>query len=148
MTPYDMIKAHMVRAIPFASHVGIDLIQIGDGSCTAEMDHRPETSNHIQSQHAGAMFTLGEAASGGALGGALAPILLEVRPVAAGAQIAYVKIAKGRLTATAHTSEPGADLLATLREVGKVAFVVTVDITDSEGDRVATMTVNWHVKKV
>ncbi|MFL4471277.1 DUF4442 domain-containing protein [Tateyamaria armeniaca] len=147
MTPYDMIKHHMEKTIPFAAHVGIELIEIGDGVATAALDQRTETSNHIASQHAGAMFTLGEAASGGALGGALAPVLLEVRPVAAGAQIKYVKIAKGRLTATARTSVPGSELLATLKDVGKVAFAVDVDIRDAEGDTVVSMTVDWHVKK-
>ena len=147
MTPFDMIKLHMAQAIPFANHVGIELIDIADGTATAALDQRTETSNHIQTQHAGAMFTLGEAASGAALGGALAAVLLEVRPVAANAQISYVKIAKGRLTATAQTSQPGADLLATLKAEGKVAFSVTVDIRDAGGDTVATMTVDWHVKK-
>ena len=105
MTPFDMIKAHMAHAIPFANHVGIELIDIGDGTATATatLEQRPETSKPIKTQHAGAMSTLGEAASGGALGGALAPVFLEVRPVAAGAQIRYVKIAMGRPRATAQT---------------------------------------------
>lgn len=147
MTPFDMIKAHMTQAIPFANHVGVELIEIGDGTCTAGLEQRTETSNHIRTQHAGAMFTLGEAASGGALGGALAPVLLEVRPVAAGAEIKYVKIAKGRLTATARTDTPGPDLLKTLKDVGKVAFGVDVDIRDGDGDTVVTMRVDWHVRK-
>ncbi len=147
MTPFDMIKDHMEKSIPFAAHVGIELLEIGDGVATAALDQRTETSNHIATQHAGAMFTLGEAASGGALGGALAPVLLQVRPVAAGAQIKYVKIARGRLTATARTSAPGAELLATLKEVGKVAFSIDVDIRDADGDTVVAMSVDWHVKK-
>ncbi|WP_299731517.1 DUF4442 domain-containing protein [uncultured Tateyamaria sp.] len=146
MTPFDMIKDHMSKAIPFANHVGIELLEIADGRATAALDQRTETSNHIQTQHAGAMFTLGEAASGAALGGALAPVLLTVRPVAAGAQISYVKIAKGRLTATAQSSRPGAELLAELKEVGKVAFAVDVDIRDEAGDTVVNLRVDWHVK--
>lgn len=146
MTPYEMIRAHMSTAIPFATHVGVELLEIGDGTATAALDQRPETGNHIASQHAGAMFTLGEAASGAALGGALAPVLLEVRPVASGARISYVKIAKGRLTATAQTSTPGAELLATLKQTGKVTFCVDVDIRDAAGDTVVNMHVDWHVK--
>ncbi|MEL6449969.1 MAG: DUF4442 domain-containing protein [Pseudomonadota bacterium] len=146
MTPFDMIKAHMTQAIPFAAHVGVELIEIGDGTASAALDQRTETSNHIQTQHAGAMFTLGEAASGGAVGGALAPVLLDVRPVAASAQISYVKIAKGRLTARAQTTVPGATLLDLLKTDGKVVFAVDVDIRDAAGDTVATMTVDWHVK--
>ncbi len=147
MTPYEMIKTHLEQSIPFANHVGITLGEIGDGIATATLDQRTETSNHIKSQHAGAMFTLGEAASGAALAGALAPVILEVRPVASGAQISYVKIAKGTLKAHAKTDTPGAELLQTLKETGKVAFDVLVDIRDGEGDTVVTMTVGWHVRK-
>lgn len=146
MTPFEMIKTHMTQAIPFAAHVGVELLEIAAGTASATLDQSKETSNHIGSQHAGAMFTLGEAASGGALGGALAPVLLEVRPVAAGARISYVKIAKGRLTAYAQTSQPGAELLATLKTEGKVAFTIEVDIKDETGDTVATMSVDWHVR--
>merc|ERR1739841_235484 len=48
--------------------------------------------------HAGAMFTLGEAASGAALGGVLGDQLLAVRPVAADASIKYLKTGKTDLT--------------------------------------------------
>lgn len=147
MTPFDMIKSHMSKVIPFATHVGVELIEIADGTAIAALEQRTETSNHIGTQHAGAMFTLGEAASGAALGGALAPVLLEVRPVASGAHISYVKIAKGRLTATAKASAPGGELLAALKDVGKVAFSVRVDIRDEDGDTVVTMDVDWHVKR-
>lgn len=147
MTPYDMIRTHLSTVIPFANHVGVVLGDIGDGTATATLEQRTETSNHIQTQHAGAMFTLGEAASGAALAGALAPVILEVRPVAAGATISYVKIAKGTLTAHAQTSAPGVELLKELQDVGKVAFDVTVDIRDSADDTVVTMTVSWHVKR-
>ena len=61
MTPYDMIKSHLDSAVPFANHVGVKLLQIGDGTASAEQEQRGEVSNHIQSMHAGAMFTLGEA---------------------------------------------------------------------------------------
>lgn len=148
MTPYDMIKAHLGQAIPFANHVGVELLEISDGAATARMEQRPETSNHIETQHAGAMFTLGEAASGAALAGALAPVILQSRPVAAGATISYVKIAKGTLTAQARTSAPGSALQQTLKTEGKVAFDVTVDIRDAADDTVVTMTVSWHVKQL
>lgn len=38
MSPYDMIKAQMGQAVPFADHVGIELIEIGDGTARAEME--------------------------------------------------------------------------------------------------------------
>ncbi len=147
MNPYEMIKAHLDAAVPFANHVGVKLISIADGKATAELDQRGEVSNHIKSMHAGAMFTLGEAASGAAMAGALAPVILDMRPVAATAQIAFKKVAIGTLTAHATSSRPGADLMQAIRETGKVAFDVTVDIRDSSGDTVVEMTVNWYVSE-
>ena len=145
MTPYDMIKQHLSTAIPFASHVGVTLLEIGDGIASAELVQRDEVSNHIQSMHAGAMFTLGEAASGAAMAGALAPVILSMRPVAATADIAFKRIAKGVLIAHAKTSAPGAALMQTIKDEGKVAFDVTVDIQDASGETVVEMTINWHV---
>jgi acyl-coenzyme A thioesterase PaaI-like protein len=144
--PYDMIRAHLGTAVPFANTTGVILTALGDGTGEATLEQRPETSNHIGTQHAGAMFTLGEAASGAAVAGALAPVILQSRPVAKEARIGYVKIAKGTLTATAQTSRPGADLLAELQSEGKTVFDVTVDIRDSEGETVCEMTVAWHVR--
>ena len=147
MTPYDMIKSHLSSAVPFANHVGVKLLEISDGAASAELDQREEVSNHIQSMHAGAMFTLGEAASGAALAGAFGPAILQMRPVAATAGIAYKKVAKGKLTAYAKATLPGADLLAAIEADGKVAFDIHVDVQDSDGDTVVEMTVNWYVSK-
>ena len=145
MTPYEMIKAHLDTAVPFANHVGVKLLEIGDGKASAELDQCDEVSNHIQIMHAGAMFTLGEAASGAAMAGALAPVILGMRPVAANAQIGFVKVAKGKLTAHATTSVSGIELMAALKTEGKVAFDVVVDIQDASGESVVAMTVNWYV---
>lgn len=145
MTPYDMIKSHLDTAVPFANHVGVKLLDVGDGVASAELAQRPEVSNHIHSMHAGAMFTLGEAASGAAMAGALAPVILGMRPVAATGQIAFKKVAKGTLTAHAKTSKDAAHLMQALKDDGKVAFDVSVDIRDALGETVVEMTVNWYV---
>lgn len=147
MNPYDMIKTHLDAAVPFARHVGVELLEIGDGTARAQLAQRKEVSNHISSMHAGAMFTLAEAASGAALAGALAPVILEMRPVAANAQIAFKKVAKGALTAHAKASQDGASLIKTIEDAGKVAFDVAVDVQDAEGDTVVEMKVNWYVSK-
>lgn len=145
MTPYEMIRDHLDAAVPFARHVGIDLVEIGDGTARATLDQREAVSNHIQTVHAGAMFTLAEAASGAAVAGALAPVILKMRPVAAEAQIRYMKIAQGRLTAKAKTARPGADLMEAIRTDGKVSFAVDVDLSNEAAETVAEMTVTWHV---
>ncbi len=49
------------------------------------------------------------------------------------------------MIATAKTSRSGAELMQTIKDEGKVAFDVNVDISDAGGDTVVEMTVNWHV---
>ncbi|WP_420013303.1 DUF4442 domain-containing protein [Tateyamaria sp.] len=147
MTPYEMIRAQLSQAVPFANYVGVEVVEVGEGFGITALDQRDETSNHIKSQHAGAMFTLGEAASGAALAGAFGPMIFQARPVASGAQISYVKIAKGRLEAHASTERPAAELVKEFEDVGKVAFDINVDIRDTEADTVVTMIVGWHVRK-
>lgn len=147
MSQFEMIRTLLSQAVPFANHVGVEVVEVGDGVGITALDQRPETSNHIQTQHAGAMFTLGEAASGAALAGAFGPSIFQARPVASGATVSYVKIAKGRLEAHARTDRPGADLVKELEEVGKTAFDIHVDIRDDSGDTVVSMTVGWHVRK-
>jgi hypothetical protein len=81
------------------------------------------------------------------MAGVFATVLLEVRPVAAGARIRYSRVAKGPISARARVLGDGAALLDTLASEGKVAFDVAVELTDAQGQEVAAMTVDWHVSK-
>ena len=145
MDPYEIIKAHLCQAVPYATHTGVELLEVADGSATAKLEQRSETENHIKGQHAGAMFTLGETASGAAVAGALAPVILKMRPVAAMAEITYKKFAEGTLTAIATTSRAGTDLMAEIESNGKTAFDVNIDIRDADDQTVVEMKVNWYV---
>ena len=56
MDPYEMIKAHLGRSVPYATHTGVELLDVGDGLATARLVQRMETENHIKGQHAGGDF--------------------------------------------------------------------------------------------
>lgn len=142
---YDIIRRQLGDSVPFARHCGVELLSLGDSRAEARLPDRAELKNHIGSQHAAAMFALAETASGAAMAGAFAPILLEVRPVAAEARIAYLKVAKGPLTAKAAIAESGAALRDRMAADGKVRFPVEIDILDEAGETVARMTVEWYV---
>lgn len=142
---YEMIRRQMADAVPFAKHCGVELTSIADGRAEAVLPDRPELRNHIATQHAAALFAAGETASGGAMAGAFAPVLLAVRPVAANARIAYTKVAKGAIRAMAQVSQPGDVLRRTLETEGKVRFDVVVDLLDAAGETVAQMNVEWHL---
>lgn len=147
MTMFDTIKAHLATAVPYAGLTGVELVELSPGRAVTRLAKRFEVGNHLGTMHAGALFTLGEAASGGAMTGIFAERILGVRPVAAEARITYTKAARGTVTATATTSEAPDELKARLEAEGKVKFDVTVDIADEQGEMVAGMTVAWHVRK-
>ena len=142
---YDIIRTQMAGSLPFVRHCGIDLVSIADGRAEARLPEAEHLKNHIGTQHAGAVFTLAETASGAAMAGAMAPVLLTVRPVAAEARIQYLKLGKGPLTAIATTEETGEALRARLAAEGKVRFPVRIDITDGAGESIAAMVVDWYV---
>lgn len=148
MSQFDLIKKQFGEAVPFANHVGVQITHVAAGEAEAVLEETPTTINHIATQHAGALFTLGEGASGAAMAGAFAERLLNIRPVASEARIAYKKLARGAITAKATTSRPAAELLADLERDGKVVFDVNVSLSNADGAEVATMIAAWHVKSV
>ncbi len=141
-----MIRSGMSEAVPFAKHVGIELLEVGDGFARARLAQRPDLSNHIGTMHAGALFTLAETASGAAMTGAFIEMIGDLRPVAAEARIAYLKLAKGVVGCTATTSEPAEALRRRLREERKVVLDVVVDLFNDEDQPVAKMSVSWNVR--
>jgi uncharacterized protein (TIGR00369 family) len=146
MTDFDVIAKGMSQAVPFAGFLGLEIVSISPGEAVARLPERPELTNHVGSQHAGALFTVAEAASGAAFVGAFAERLGEVTPLARGAEISYEKIAKGPIEATAKLGVPAGEALATLDADGKVVFPCGIELVDGSGTRVATATVHWHVR--
>ncbi|MEM9233326.1 MAG: DUF4442 domain-containing protein [Pseudomonadota bacterium] len=148
MSAFEMVRQQLGAAVPFASHVGLEITDLGKGTAVAELDDHAHTKNHIATQHAGALFTLAEAASGAAMAGAFLERLAKIRPVAAKASIEYIALAKGMITAEATVSDNPDYLIAELDEVGKIQFDVNVSLRDDAGEEVARVTVAWHVKSV
>lgn len=148
MTPFDMIKAQLGESVPFARHAGVKLTEIAAGAASAELEETATSINHIGTQHAGALFTLGETASGAAMAGLFADRLLAIRPVTTQSTIAYKKIAKGTITARAKVDGDSEALRAALDRDGRVRFSLSVALSNAAGAEVATMTVEWDVKKL
>lgn len=146
MTDFDAIAKGMAMAVPFAGHVGVEITSISEGEAEVLLPERPELTNHVGSQHAGALFTAAEAASGAAFVGAFVERMGDVTPLARSAEIAYEKIANGPIQATAKLGVDPAEALATLDSDGKVEFPCQVVLTDESGTQVATATVHWHVR--
>jgi uncharacterized protein (TIGR00369 family) len=146
VTDFDAIAQGMTQAVPFAGHLGLEITSVAEGKSVVVLPERQELTNHVGSQHAGALFTVAETASGAAFVGAFAERLGEVTPLARSAEISYEKIAKGPIEASATLGVPAAEALATLDAEGKVEFPCEVKLADGSGTQVATATVHWHVR--
>ena len=144
---YDRIKQQMMDTLPFVRLLGISIDDIGAGTSKVSMPEDPRLNNHLGTQHAGALFTLAETASGAAMAGGFAELILGLRPVAKESRIAYQKLARGATRAEGRVPGDLAALKAQLAQDGKVAFPVAVDIFDSEGSLAAQVTVDWYLSQ-
>lgn len=146
MVDFDAIAQGMTQAVPFAGHLGVEIASIVPGEAVAVLPERADLTNHVGSQHAGALFTAAETASGAAFVGAFAERMGDVTPLARGAEISYEKVARGPIEARARLGVPAEEALATLDAEGKVIFPCEIELFDDSGQRVATATVHWHVR--
>lgn len=143
---FEAIRDLISTTVPFAAHNGIEVTALSDGFAEARLSHSKPSSNHIGSQHAGALFAVGEVASGAAMAGAFSAVLPSVTPVAATANIQFCKLAQGTITAIASTTRPSKQLRAELSTDSKVAFDVDVRLLNDENNLVGTMSVNWNLR--
>ena len=144
---YEAVRAGLEQAIPFNGHLGLEVVDVGEGSGSVRLPDDERLRNHVGSQHAGGLFSAAEAASGAAFVGAFMERMGEITPLAKSAQISYLKLAKGPILATATLGEDKASLLVRLDADGRVEFPVSVSLTDPDGTEVATVTVDWHVRR-
>jgi acyl-coenzyme A thioesterase PaaI-like protein len=144
---YEVVRAGLEQAIPFNRHLGLEVVEVAEGRGAVQLPDDERLVNHVGSQHAGGLFSAAEAASGAAFVGAFAERLGDITPLAKAARIEYVKLARGPVTATATLGQDKAALLSTLDADGRVEFPVEVDLTNADGETVARMTVDWHVRR-
>jgi acyl-coenzyme A thioesterase PaaI-like protein len=143
---YDALKQGMAAAVPFNSHLGLEIVEMGPGTATVRLPDDERLRNHVGTQHAAGLFAAAEAASGGAFVATFAERMGEITPLAASAEITYTKLARGPIDARAELAA-AKERLEALDAEGKVAFPVQVTLTDGDGEIVATAIVHWHVRR-
>jgi acyl-coenzyme A thioesterase PaaI-like protein len=79
---YEAVRQGLEQAIPFNRHVGLDVAEVGEGRGVVRLPDDERLHNHVGSQHAGALFSAGEAASGAAFVGAFAERMGGITPSA------------------------------------------------------------------
>lgn len=132
--------------VPFADHVGVEIREAVLGRAVALLPSRPELLNHVGSQHAGALYTVAEAASGAAMISSVGPLLVEAVPLVRGSSTSFRKMAMGPIEATALMKLPSEVAIGRFREEGRLDFPIEVSLTDGSGVEVATMTFEWSLR--
>src|SRR3954451_11452278 len=144
---YAALREGLEGLIPYNTHLGLEYLEVGPGHGVVRLPAGDHLLNHVGSQHAGGLFSLGEATAGAAFRGAFAEHVGGLRPLARSASIDYTKLAKGPITATATLDDDVDALLARLDSDGRVEFPIRVTLRDEDGQEVATMSVQWHVRR-
>ncbi|MBM9509582.1 DUF4442 domain-containing protein [Actinacidiphila acididurans] len=107
---------------------------------------QPDYHNHVGGPHAGAMFTLAESASGAVVIGAFGDQLERAVPLPVRAEMSFLKIARGEVTAIAELGRPAAEVVAELDAGTRPEFPVEVSIRRADGAETGRMTIIWTLR--
>ncbi|AYF30175.1 DUF4442 domain-containing protein [Micromonospora sp. BL1] len=145
------VAAGLLDAVPFARTLGIEFVEVapeaeGGVRAVVRLPDDPAHHNHVGGPHAGAMFTLGETASGAVVLAAFGQVLDRAVPLAVTATIRYLKVAVGPVLATARLGRLPADVLAELDAGTRPEFPVEVEIGTEDGTVTSALTVIWTLR--
>ncbi|GHJ50449.1 DUF4442 domain-containing protein [Catellatospora sp. TT07R-123] len=144
------VASGLLSTVPFARTLGIDITSVtadADGvTAVALLPDAVDVHNHVGGPHAGAMYSLGETASGAVVFAAFGGQLHRATPLAVRGGIEYKKLAMGPVTATAVLGRPVADVLGELDAGQRPEFDVSVTIANAEGVTTAEMSITWTLR--
>lgn len=143
---FEAVQTGMPKLVPMVGTLNLEFLQLSEDEAVLRLPDQPAYHNHIGGPHAGAMFTLGESASGALVLGNFADHLAEVTPLAVEANIAYQKVAKGTVVATAVMDRKGPEILAELSSGTRPEFRVDITIATEDGTVTGRMYVVWTLK--
>ncbi|MET7294612.1 DUF4442 domain-containing protein [Streptomyces griseoloalbus] len=138
----DMLAA----TVPMARTLNLEFLETTPERAVVALPDQGEYHNHVGGPHAGAMFTLGESASGAIVLAAFGDQLARAVPLAVRAEIAYKKLAMGPVTATATLGRPATEVVAELDEGRRPEFPVSVAIHREDGAVTGEMIVVWTLR--
>ncbi len=139
------LRVLLTQMVPFINTVGLTIDDVGRGTATATLPARPEVNNHMGTAHAGAVYTLGESASGGAVLSIFADLLPDAFIALKSSSVRHLKAAPGDVVATAAIVGEAKAIRAAYNETGKADF--DVDVTLSVGElHTAQVVYTWAVR--
>lgn len=144
--PYlELANAGIESMIPVAHRMGVHIVELAPGHVVGEVPLEGN-ANHIGSMYAGVLFTVAEIL-GGAIGVATFDPA-EFYPTVRDLKIDFRRPAKSTVrAATSIDPETAAQILKEAKANGKANFVLEAELTDADGQLVATTTGNYQIRK-
>lgn len=133
------------RWIPFNRPHRFRIRRLEHGAAWVESPDRRPNRNHLRTQHACALSTVGEFAAGLALLGAFQPT--DYRLIMSRMEVDYTRRAQGLITA--HAGLEAADLAKVKEELtahGRTNYTVSAQLSDAAGEPVAQVRTFWQIK--
>jgi acyl-coenzyme A thioesterase PaaI-like protein len=143
---YQQLMSFINEQVPFARYCGVEVTELAESGATATLPDAPTLLNHVKTQHAGALFTVAESASGACMLGLVGERFSSITPLVRSSTISYRRAAKGLVTATAQSDAQRAAVYEELSAEGRCDFTVRVQLHDNAGELVATAEMAWHVR--
>ncbi len=126
--------------VPFSKTVGIE---------GGVLENHHDVQNHMGSMHAGAQFTLAEAASGNYLSSLFHDKEGTYIALLRDASIKYKKQAFSQLKSEAFVSDSALDKFITSYELkGRGTIIAEVKLVDTDGDVTCVGSFKWFVQKL
>jgi acyl-coenzyme A thioesterase PaaI-like protein len=144
--PLPSIGELMPASVPMVRTLNLEFHETEPDRAVVALPDQSAFHNHVGGPHAGAMFTLGESASGAIVLAAFGDQLSRAVPLAVRAEIGYAKLAKGTVTATAELGRPAAEIVAELDAGERPEFPVRVSFTREDGAVTGEMTIVWTLR--
>lgn len=131
--------------IPFNWPHRFNIEYLSEGEAILTSPFRRANRNHLGTQHACALATVGEFVAGLALLGAFEPAAY--RLIMSRLEVDYVRRADGVITAeSAIPPEVLSDVRQELQTEGIARRVMVSHLMDAQGERVATVHTHWQIK--
>lgn len=145
-TQFDFIADGLKQSVPLVRTLGLEFVEIDREHAILRLPDNADFHNHVGGPHAGAMFSLGESASGAIVLAAFGDQLGRAVPLAVTADIAYKKLAMGPVLAEARLGRPAEDVVAELDKGERPEFPVSVEIRTEDGTPTAEMNIVWTLR--
>jgi acyl-coenzyme A thioesterase PaaI-like protein len=149
MTPPPLdIGALMHQVVPLVNTLGLEYGEISAEQAVVTFRDQPEYRNHVGGPHAAALFAAAESATGAAAIAAFGDLLDRAVLLPMTANMEFLSIALGDITATARITDNVAEARQVFESGVRPEFEIVADLTNSAGDVTGRLVTRWTLKKL